>query len=250
MNRLRHSALLAWPSGVTAAALTALISCGGSAGCDVDDDPLTPDAVSGCGDPVDPDEDLGTGADPEAGNFTLAEALTDLPEGPGPLRAIITTSLGTLTCTLRDDVNPIAVANFVGLTRGLRPWRGADSHWRKRRFYDGLLFHRVIPGFVIQGGDPLGTGAGGPGYMFADEPSEVTHVAGALAYANAGPDTNGSQFYVTEGAEPSLDEDFTVFGVCAPVAVVTAIAGVATDGDDRPLLDLPMATIEITRCAP
>ncbi|RYE85428.1 MAG: peptidylprolyl isomerase [Myxococcales bacterium] len=183
--------------------------------------------------------------------FSLDEALAGLPEGPWPLRAILTTDEGVLTCVLRPDVAPVGVANFVGLARGTRPSRHPKTKkWVQRRFYDGLLFHRVIPEFVAQGGDPLGNGTGGPGYMFANEVGSLLHEPGALAYANSGPDTNGSQFYVAEQALPELDGGYTVFGLCTPVAVVTALTSVPTNTGDRPLTKLFLQRVDITRCAP
>ena len=180
------------------------------------------------------------------------------PEGPGcycaannMLRAIIDTDLGTLTCTLRPDKAPNGVANFVGLARGRRPWKDPKTtKWVKRKFYDGLTFHRVIPDFMAQGGDPLGTGYGGPGYKFADEISDLVHDPGALAYANSGADTNGSQFYITDSAQHGLDGGYTVFGACEPVDVVVKLTHVATDAGDKPVTPLLMNKVTITRCAP
>jgi peptidyl-prolyl cis-trans isomerase A (cyclophilin A) len=205
-----------------------------------------------CGDDVKaPEEVLPTTTDPEAGDFTMEEALADLPEGPGPLRAIIETDLGTVTCELFPDKAPIGVANFVGLARGKRAWKDpATKKWVKRRFYDGLLFHRVIDNFVVQGGDPLGTGFGGPGYKFINEIAGLTHVAGALAYANSGADTNGSQFYITETPQPGLDGDYTIFGACEPLDVISTLAAVPVDPEKKPQEDLHMISIAITRCAP
>jgi peptidyl-prolyl cis-trans isomerase A (cyclophilin A) len=208
--------------------------------------------AAACGDDVKaPDEVLPDATDPEAGDFTLDEALVELPPGPGPLRAIIETDLGTVTCELFPEEAPIGVANFVGLARGRRAWRDpAAEKWVKRRFYDGLLFHRVIDNFVIQGGDPLGTGFGGPGYKFINEEAGLTHVPGTLAYANSDPDTNGSQFYITEEAEPGLDGGYTIFGVCAPLDVIATLTAVPVDANDKPLNDLHVVQITITRCAP
>jgi peptidyl-prolyl cis-trans isomerase A (cyclophilin A) len=200
-----------------------------------------------------PNEELPGTTDPEAGEFTLDEALAGLPPGPGPLRAVITTDLGFVTCELFPEVAPIGVANFVGLARGTRPWKDPVSKkWVKRRFYDGLTFHRVIDDFMAQGGDPLGTGAGGPGYKFANEWGDKTHIPGTLAYANAGPNTNGSQFYITEVTTDHLDGGaYTVFGYCAPLAVIEMLTAVATSGppNDSPVTPLHMQTVEITRCA-
>jgi peptidyl-prolyl cis-trans isomerase A (cyclophilin A) len=206
-----------------------------------------------CADPPIAEEDLGPGEDPEAGDFTLEEALDGLPEGPGPLRATIATRLGDIVCELFPDAAPNGVANFVGLARGRRPFLDRDTAtWvRGRRFYDGLRFHRVIDDFMAQGGDPSGNGTGGPGYEFADEIADLSHVPGTLAYANAGPDTNGSQFFIV-AEEPAdfLDGDYTIFGRCAPVDVVQAITEVPTNENDAPQLPLLMDTVRITRCAP
>lgn len=205
-----------------------------------------------CGDDVaPPNEVLPDATDPEQGNFTLDEALVDLPEGPGPLRAILDTDLGTLTCTMHADEAPIGVANFVGLSRGRRAWKDPVSKkWVRKPFYDGLTFHRVIPDFVAQGGDPLGTGFGGPGYKFDNEIAGLTHAAGTLAYANSGPDTNGSQFYVCEKPQAFLDADYTIFGECEPVSVVAAMTHVETDAKDKPLTPIKINKVTVTRCAP
>jgi peptidyl-prolyl cis-trans isomerase A (cyclophilin A) len=199
------------------------------------------------------ENDLGT-KDPEMGKFTLEQALAELPDGPGPLRAIFDTDLGTITCELRADKAPKSVANFVGLARGRRAWKDpASNQWVRRRFYDGLTFHRVIKAFVAQGGDPLGTGAGGPGYKIADELVGLHHAAGTLAYAKPpAPNTNGSQFYITETEQTTLDADYTIFGFCKELDVVTKLTHVPTSGapDDAPLTPLHMKTVEVTRCAP
>lgn len=199
--------------------------------------------------PVKPD--LGVTKDPEAGSFTMDEALVELPMGPGPLRAIIETDLGTVTCVLHDVEAPIGVASFIGLARGRRAFRDPiTKKWALRRFYDGLTFHRVIAGFVAQGGDPLGTGTGGPGYKFVNEIAGLHHDPGTLAYANAGADTNGSQFYITETKQSQLDAGYTNFGACTPLDVVPKLTAVPTDSNDKPLTPLHMKTIKITRCAP
>jgi peptidyl-prolyl cis-trans isomerase A (cyclophilin A) len=206
-----------------------------------------------CGPDVDapPNPDLGVASDPEAGKFTMDEALVELPMGPGPLRAIIETDLGTITCVLHDVEAPIGVANFVGLARGRRAFRDpVTKKWALRRFYDGLTFHRVIPGFMAQGGDPLGTGTGGPGYKFVNEIAGLHHDPGTLAYANAGPDTNGSQFYITETEQSQLDAGYTNFGACTPLDVVPKLTAVPTDANDKPLTPLHLKTVKITRCAP
>ncbi len=207
--------------------------------------------IDPCADVDLPEEDLGTGPDPEAGDFTLDEALADLPDGPGPLRAVITTDLGVITCELLPEVAPVGVANFVGLARGRRPFEAQDNHWwRGRRFYDGLTFHRVIDDFMAQGGDPLGNGFGGPGYEFDDEFVSESHTPGALSYANSGPDSNGSQFFiVAELPATHLDGVHVVFGHCDPVSVVQAITEVPVNGSDTPLTPVVLTSVTITRCA-
>jgi peptidyl-prolyl cis-trans isomerase A (cyclophilin A) len=199
-----------------------------------------------------PEQDLGGGTDPEAGDFTMDEALAGLPEGPGPLRAIIATSMGEVTCELFPEIAPIGVANFVGLARGRRPFRQGGTWHLGRRYYDGLIFHRVIDDFMAQGGDPLGTGTGGPGYEFVNETDNMeSHTPGTLAYANAGPDTNGSQFFiVAEEPATHLDGGYTIFGRCTPIAVVQSITEVPTGANDKPVEDVTMNTVSITRCAP
>lgn len=207
--------------------------------------------VDPCGDTDLAEEMLGN-TDPEQGEFTLDEALAGLPEGAGPLRAIIETDLGTVTCELFPEVAPNGVANFVGLARGRRAFRDGNIWVRGRRFYDGLLFHRVIDDFMAQGGDPRGTGIGGPGYKFADEiGAEKSHVPGTIAYANSGPNSNGSQFYiVAETGATHLDGDYVIFGLCDPVSVVKTLTEVPTDVDDRPMTDLHMNRVSVTRCVP
>ena len=139
------------------------------------------------------------------------------------------TSKGTFTVQLFDKQAPVTVANFVGLARGLRAFKDPKTNqWVKRPFYDGLIFHRVIPGFMIQGGDPLGVGIGNPGYKFEDEiaPDLKFDKPGQLAMANAGPATNGSQFFITEGAPQHLTGRHTIFGQCEPASLVTQITAV------------------------
>ena len=197
-----------------------------------------------------PDENLGPGIDPEGGDFTLEEALSGLPDGPGPLRVLMTTEQGDLSCELFPESAPIGVANFVGLVRGRRPWKDpVTKDWVKRPYYNGLIFHRVIDDFVIQGGDPLGNGLGGPGYKFADEFAGLHHESGTLAYANSGKNTNGSQFYITDGDQGFLDPNYVVFGLCEPLEVVQAIAAVETV-NEKPVVDVHTLTMTITRCAP
>ncbi|HTA18198.1 MAG TPA: peptidylprolyl isomerase [Polyangia bacterium] len=191
------------------------------------------------------------GDDPAKGNFTLADATKGLA-GPkdGALTAKIETTLGTFTCELFDKKSPITVANFVGLARGTRPWKDPKSgNWEtKKPFFDGLIFHRVIPNFMIQGGDPQGTGMGNPGYKFVNEndPSLLFDKPGLLAMANAGPNTNGSQFFITEAPQPSLNGGYTIFGQCDPVSLVGQIARVEKNGS-KPVKDVVMKKVTITR---
>ena len=164
----------------------------------------------------------------------LAGYVADL-KGKGPLTATFETSLGKINCELFEKKAPMTVANFVGLARGKKPFRDAKtSSPAKRPYYDGLAFHRVIPEFMIQGGDPLGNGSGDPGYEFANEtdPSLKHDKPGILAMANRGPNTNGSQFYITEVPVPRLDGGYTVFGACKEVDVVKKISRVDKDPND------------------
>jgi peptidyl-prolyl cis-trans isomerase A (cyclophilin A) len=158
----------------------------------------------------------------------------------GPPTAIIDTTAGKMTCTLFPDKAPIGVANFIGLARGTKDWTNPATGAKKHGvpLYNGTIFHRVIPEFMIQGGDPMGTGTGDPGYKFKNEtsPSLAFDRPGRLAYANAGPDTNGSQFFVTEVPYPSLNGGYTIFGQCddASVELVKKITHMPRDGNDRP----------------
>ncbi len=160
----------------------------------------------------------------------MDDALAGL-SGDFPLMATIETSAGTLSCELWDQVAPITVANFVGLARGIRPFRDPsdkdpDRPWIRRPAYDGSSFHRVIPGFVIQGGDPSGTGTGGPGYVIPDEIDETIHAVrqGILYMANSGPNTNGMQFFVLDGSAPHITGHYSAFGECEPRELISTIA--------------------------
>jgi peptidyl-prolyl cis-trans isomerase A (cyclophilin A) len=154
--------------------------------------------------------------------------------------AVIDTTAGKLTCTLFPDKAPIGVANFTGLADGSKDWTSPITHQKKHgvALYDGTIFHRVIPNFMIQGGDPMGTGTGDPGYAFKNETSPDLKFdrPGRMAYANAGPDTNGSQFFITEVAYASLNGGYTIFGQCdeASVTLVKQIARMGRDSNDRP----------------
>lgn len=170
---------------------------------------------------------------------------------PAGIYARFATTEGDFLVRFFDEHAPATVANFVELAEGTREWRHpATGQTERRPFFDGLVFHRVIDGFVIQGGDPLGTGTGGPGYRFADEfhPTLRHDRAGILSMANAGPNTNGSQFFVTLGATPHLDGKHTVFGeVIEGMNVVDRIGGTRTGPGDRPIQDVRIETIEILR---
>jgi peptidyl-prolyl cis-trans isomerase A (cyclophilin A) len=158
----------------------------------------------------------------------------------GEPTAIIDTTVGKLTCKLFPDKAPIGVANFIGLAEGTKDWTHPATGAKKHAvpLYDGTICHRVIPNFMIQCGDPAGTGAGSPGYEFKNEisPDLKFDRPGRLAYANAGPDTNGSQFFITEVPYPSLNGGYTIFGQCddASVALVKQIARMGRDANDRP----------------
>lgn len=187
----------------------------------------------------------------------VAADLATYTKGLGPGRklfAVIETSLGTITCELYADKAPATVANFVGLATGKKPWLNPTTKTieRDKPFYDGLTFHRVIAEFMIQGGDPLGVGTGGPGYSFDDEIWEGVHVGpGVIAMANAGTrdgrGTNGSQFFIMEGDRPDLSSRHTVFGTCAELDVVKAIARVKTDTNDKPVEPVMINKVTITR---
>jgi peptidyl-prolyl cis-trans isomerase A (cyclophilin A) len=169
---------------------------------------------------------------------------------PAPSRptAIIHTTVGDMTCTLFSDKAPIGVANFIGLANGTRDWKNPVSGATKHGvpLYDGTIFHRVIPGFMIQGGDPAGNGQGDPGYEFKNEVSSTLLFdrPGRLAYANSGPDTNGSQFFITEVPTPHLNGHYTIFGQCdeKTVELVKQIARMARD----PQNDRPFRPVKIT----
>jgi peptidyl-prolyl cis-trans isomerase A (cyclophilin A) len=185
---------------------------------------------------------------PEAPQATAE--VTTVPNGP---YAVMDTSMGRITCQFFQKQTPKAVANFIGLAEGTKDW--TDPTTKKvqhhKRYYDGTTFHRVIPEFMIQGGDPSGTGMGDPGYTFNDEldPNLNFDRPGRLAMANSGPNTNGSQFFITEAAYPSLNQNYTLFGQCddASMPVVTAIANVPRDSNDKPLTPVTLEKMTIVR---
>src|SRR5512140_3076162 len=172
--------------------------------------------------------------------------------GEHMLLAHFTTSEGNFTVRLFDDKAPNTVQNFVGLAEGTREWTDPKSGQKvKRPFYNGLIFHRIIADFMIQGGDPLGTGTGGPGYKFADEfhPTLRHTKAGILSMANAGPNTNGSQFFITLVPTPWLDNRHTIFGeVTEGMDIIEKIGKVATSKPgDRPLKPIAIQTVTIEK---
>ena len=165
------------------------------------------------------------------------------------MTATFVTSLGDIECTLRPEQAPETVANFVQLARGEKEWEHPQTHEKsKKPLYNGTIFHRVIPDFMIQGGDPIGTGTGGPGYEFPDEVGDfsVFDHPGILAMANSGPDTNGSQFFITEGTPTHLNGKHTIFGDCKNLDVVKKIARVKTGKRDKPERDVVLKKVVIT----
>jgi peptidyl-prolyl cis-trans isomerase A (cyclophilin A) len=179
---------------------------------------------------------------------TATAAVTTVPNGP---TVVMDTSMGRITCQFYQRQAPKAVANFIALATGTKDW--TDPRTKKvqhnKPLYDGTVFHRVIPEFMIQGGDPLATGMGDPGYSFDDEldPNLNFDRPGRLAMANSGPNTNGSQFFITEVAYDALNQHYTLFGQCdaASVEVVKAITHVQRDGDDKPLTPVVLEKVTI-----
>ncbi len=175
------------------------------------------------------------------------------PAGPSGPRAIIQTSAGSLSCTLFEKQAPKTVANFIGLAEGTREWTNPKGAKKKGvPLYSGTIFHRVIPRFMIQGGDPRGDGTGDPGYSFEDEfvPTLRFDRPGRLAMANSGPSTNGSQFFITEVPTPHLNNRHTIFGQCdaASVLLVRKIARVPSNpADNRPFRPVTIQKITIVR---
>lgn len=185
----------------------------------------------------------GRAVDTREGDSSMAEQIY----------ATLGTSHGDIVIRLFPDHAPKTVANFVELAEGSREWLEPESGEKTtRRFYDGLTFHRIIEGFMVQGGCPLGTGTGGPGYRFEDEfhPELVFDQPYLLAMANAGPGTNGSQFFVTLGAQPHLTRKHTIFGVVDDEnsrAVVDAIGQVKTGPRDQPVEPVVINEVAIER---
>ena len=192
-------------------------------------------------------------------------APSELPDSPGAATAppvviaptgptvVFDTSMGRLTCKLFQKQAPLATANFIGLADGSKEWTDPVSgeKVKGKSYYNGTTFHRVIPGFMIQGGDRKGDGTGDAGYYFANEtvPGLNFDVAGRLAMANAGPDTNGTQFFVTEVPYPDLDGKYTIFGQCDThsVLMVATIARVDRDSSDKPTTPVTLDKVTIVR---
>jgi peptidyl-prolyl cis-trans isomerase A (cyclophilin A) len=172
------------------------------------------------------------------------------PNGP---TVVMDTSMGRITCQFYQRQAPKAVANFIALAEGTRDWTDPVTHNKHhgRPLYNGTIFHRVIPGFMIQGGDPAGTGMGDPGYSFNDEFDRNLNFdrPGRLAMANSGPNTNGSQFFITEQAYDSLNQHYTLFGQCdeSSVLVVKTIASVQRNRNDKPLTPVVLKKVTIVR---
>jgi len=168
-------------------------------------------------------------------------------------KAILHTTSGDITCTLFKDKAPVTVENFIGLATGKKDWTNPITKAKKTNtpLYDGTIFHRVIPDFMIQGGDPAGNGTGDPGYKFKDEFSDVKFDRpGRLAMANSGPGTNGSQFFITEAPTPHLNGKHTIFGQCEPLDTVKHIARMPRDpSTDKPFNPIRIKHVEIVEGA-
>ena len=185
---------------------------------------------------------------PDAPSTTAQEAPPAVPTGP---TVIFDTSVGRMTCKLFAKEAPKTVDNFIGLATGTAAWTDPATQKKVtgKPFYDGTTFHRVIPEFMIQGGDRLGTGAGDAGYFIDDELSPALRfdVPGRLAMANAGPNTNGSQFFITETPVPQLNGKHTIFGQCDAhsVLIVASIARVERDSQDKPVTPVVLNKVMI-----
>ena len=185
---------------------------------------------------------------PDAPSMTAHEAPPATPTGP---TVVFDTTMGRMTCQLFTTEAPITSANFIGLATGTKTWTDPVTSQKVtgKPFYDGTIFHRVIPTFMIQGGDRLGTGAGDAGFYFDNEISPALRfdVAGRLAMANAGANTNGSQFFITEEPHPELNGQYNIFGQCDPhsVLVAASIARVERNGEDRPISPVTLNKVTV-----
>jgi peptidyl-prolyl cis-trans isomerase A (cyclophilin A) len=195
---------------------------------------------------------------PQQSTPAPADALPDAPASNAPVvlqptgpTAVFDTSMGRITCKLFQKEAPATVANFVGLADGTIVWTDPTTHKKihNKSLYNGTVFHRVIPEFMIQGGDPTATGMGDPGYAFKDEfnPDLKFDVPGRLAMANSGPDTNGSQFFITEVPVEYLNGKHTIFGQCDDegISVVKSITRVQRDSNDKPVTDVVLIKVTI-----
>ncbi len=194
---------------------------------------------------------------------TPPPAAAELPDAPGTQvkvspqptgpTAVLDTSMGRMSCQLFDKQAPLAVANFIALADGTKTWTNPATSKKmvNKPLYNGTIFHRVIPDFMIQGGDPVGTGMGDPGYLFKDEFDSNLNfdVPGRFAMANSGPGTNGSQFFITLAPTEHLNQVHTIFGQCdeASIAVAKAIAAVPRDDQDKPATDVVLKKVTIVR---
>ncbi|MBL8681786.1 MAG: peptidylprolyl isomerase [Myxococcales bacterium] len=209
--------------------------------------PAPEPAPPGAGDPLPNNHPSPTTPDPRRGQFSLADATEGMPAGT-TLVAEIDTNHGIFTCQLFPERAPNTVANFVGLARGKRDfWDPVTGQWVRRPYYDGTIFHRVIPRFMAQGGDILRSGSGGPGYTFNDENTAAHDQPGMLCMANRGPNTNGSQFFILEEPKEHLNGSYSVFGQCSPVDLVRRITGVPRAPNDRPNSPVVIRTIRVRR---
>ena len=187
-----------------------------------------------------------------------AEPLPDAPQAtaaamihPNGPTVVLDTSMGRITCQFFEKQAPKTVANFIALAQGTKDWTDPQTQQKmhNKPLYDGTVFHRVIPEFMIQGGDPTGTGAGDPGYTFEDEfnPDLNFDVPGRLAMANSGANTNGSQFFITEVPTEHLNQHHTIFGQCddPSLSVVKAIARVERDSNDKPVTPVVLKKVTV-----
>lgn len=187
---------------------------------------------------------------PDAPGASPQAAPAPVPTGP---TAVIDTTLGRLTCKLFAEQSPVATANFIGLAEGTKTWTDPVTQKKVTNtpFYNGTTFHRVIPGFMIQGGDRVGDGSGDAGYFFDNEttPGLNFDVPGRLAMANAGPNTNGTQFFITEQPVPQLDGKYSIFGQCDEhsVLMVSSIARVPRNSSDKPTDPVIINKVTIVR---
>jgi peptidyl-prolyl cis-trans isomerase A (cyclophilin A) len=213
------------------------------------------EALSSTSEPAAPARPAAAGTvspdDPLAGKWSLADASKALP-GKGALLATFDVTLDgasrKIECKLLSEKAPVTVANFMGLAMGTRPWKDPSGKWVKKPAYDGTIFHRIIAGFMIQGGDARGNGSGEPGYVIPDElwTGAKHDKAGLLCMANRGPNTNGAQFFITDAAAAHLDVSYTIFGECEPTGIVHEIAKTPVMGE-KPIKTVTIKSVKITR---